>query len=81
MGVIADCSRDLKCWRSCAGDFAWFGETGWQDIRAMYDLEASGEKGALPGKIFTMCIPKQRFAGLFEYAARKSCQEQLILDT
>ena len=39
------------------------------------------EKGVLPGKIFTMCIPKQRFAGLFRYAARKSCQNQLILDT
>ena len=39
------------------------------------------EKGALLGKIFTMCIPKQRFAGLFGYAARKSCQNQLILDT
>lgn len=38
------------------------------------------EKGVLPGKIFTMCIPKQRFAGLFRYAARKSCQDQLILD-
>ena len=39
------------------------------------------EKGALLGKIFTMCIPKQRFAGFFGYAARKSCQNQLILDT
>lgn len=38
-------------------------------------------KGALPGKIFTICIPKQLFAGLFGYAARKSCQDQLILDT
>lgn len=38
-------------------------------------------KGVLSGKIFTICIPKQRFAGLFGYAARKSCQNQLILDT
>lgn len=38
-------------------------------------------KSPLPGKIFTICIPKQRFAGLFGYAACKSCQNQLILDT
>lgn len=38
-------------------------------------------KEALPGKIFTMCIPKQRFAELFGYTAHKSCQNQLILDT
>lgn len=44
MGGIADCSRDCKCRRSGAGDFARFGETGWQDIRAMYDLETSDGK-------------------------------------
>lgn len=46
MGGNADCSEDCKCRRSGAGDFARFGETGWQDIRAMYDLETSdGKRG------------------------------------
>ena len=35
-------------------------------------------KGALPGKIFARCIPKRRFAGLFGYMARISCQSQLV---
>lgn len=38
--LISDCNecqeRALWRWR-----FAWFGESGWQDMRAMYDLEAS----------------------------------------
>ena len=38
-------------------------------------------KGPLPGKIFARCIPERRFAGLFEYTARISCQSQLVLDT
>ena len=38
-------------------------------------------KGPLPGKIFARCIPKRRFAGLFGYMARISCQSQLISDT
>ena len=37
-------------------------------------------KGALPGKIFALCIPERRFAGLFGYMARISCQSQLVLD-
>lgn len=44
MGGNADCSGDCKCRRSGAGDFARFGETGWQDMHAMYDLGTSGEK-------------------------------------
>ena len=38
-------------------------------------------KGTLPGKIFALCIPERRFAGLFGCTARISCQSQLILDT
>ena len=38
-------------------------------------------KGPLPGKIFARCIPKRRFAGLFGYTTRISCQSQLISDT
>ena len=38
-------------------------------------------KGPLPGKIFTWCILQRRFAGLFGYMARISCQSQLILNT
>ena len=38
--LISDCNecqeRALWRWR-----FAWFDESGWQDMRAMYDLEAS----------------------------------------
>lgn len=38
--LISDCNgrqgRALWCWR-----FTWFGESGWQDMRAMYDLKAS----------------------------------------
>ena len=38
-------------------------------------------KGALPGKIFALCIPERRFAALFGYMAREYCQTQLVLDT
>ena len=38
-------------------------------------------KGPLPGKIFALCIPERRFAGLFGCMARISCRSQLILDT
>ena len=38
-------------------------------------------KGPLPGKIFALCIPERRFAALFGYMARESCQCQLVLDT
>ena len=37
-------------------------------------------KGPLPGKMFAWCIPRQRFAGHFEYTESISCQNQLILD-
>ena len=37
-------------------------------------------KGPLPGKIFARCILQRRFAGLFGYMARESCQSQLISD-
>ena len=37
-------------------------------------------KGPLPGKIFALCIPERRFAGLFGRMARISCQHQLVLD-
>ena len=37
-------------------------------------------KGPLPGKIFARCILRRRFAGLFGYMARTSCQSQLISD-
>ena len=37
-------------------------------------------KGPLPGKIFARCIPERRFAGLFGYTTRISCQSQLVLD-
>ena len=37
-------------------------------------------KGPLPGKICALCIPERRFAGLFGYMARISCQCQLVLD-
>ena len=37
-------------------------------------------KGPLPGEIFARCIPERRFAGLFGYTARISCQSQLVLD-
>ena len=35
-------------------------------------------KRPLHGKIFARCIPKQLFAGLFEYMARISCQSQPV---
>ena len=35
-------------------------------------------KGALPGKIFAWCILQRRFAGLFGYMARTSCQSQPV---
>ena len=35
-------------------------------------------KGALPGKIFARCILRRRFAGLFGYMARTSCQSQSV---
>ena len=38
-------------------------------------------KGPLPGKIFALCIPERRFAALFGYMARISCQCRLISDT
>lgn len=38
-------------------------------------------KGPLPGRIFARCILQRRFAGLFGYMARISCQSQLILNT
>ena len=37
-------------------------------------------KGPLPGKICARCILRRRFAGLFGYMARISCQSQLISD-
>ena len=37
-------------------------------------------KGPLPGKIFARCILQRRFAGLFGYITRTSCQSQLVLD-
>ena len=37
-------------------------------------------KGPLPGKIFARCILQRRFAGLFGYMARISCQIQLVSD-
>ena len=37
-------------------------------------------KGPLPGKIFARCILRRRFAGLFGYMARISCQSRLISD-
>ena len=37
-------------------------------------------KGPLPGKIFTRCILRRRFAGHFGCMARISCQSQLISD-
>lgn len=39
------------------------------------------QKGPLPGKIFTWRILQRRFAGLFGYMARISCQSHLILNT
>ena len=35
-------------------------------------------KGPLPGKIFARCILRRRFAGLFGYMARTSCQSQSV---
>ena len=35
-------------------------------------------KGPLPGKIFARCILQRRFAGLFGYMARISCQSQPV---
>ena len=35
-------------------------------------------KGPLPGKIFARCILRRRFAGLFGYMARISCQGQPV---
>ena len=35
-------------------------------------------KGSLPGKIFARCILRRRFAGLFGYMARTSCQSQPV---
>ena len=37
-------------------------------------------KVPLPGKIFARCILRRRFAGLFGYMARTSCQSQLVSD-
>ena len=37
-------------------------------------------KSPLPGKIFARCILRRRFAGLFGYMARISCQSQLVSD-
>ena len=37
-------------------------------------------KEPLPGKIFARCILRRRFAGLFGYMARISCQSQLVSD-
>ena len=37
-------------------------------------------KGPLPGKICALCIPERRFAALFGYMARISCQTHLVLD-
>ena len=37
-------------------------------------------KGSLPGNIFVRCILRRRFAGLFGYMARTSCQSQLVSD-
>ena len=37
-------------------------------------------KGPLLGKIFARCILRRRFAGLFGYMARISCQSQLVSD-
>ena len=37
-------------------------------------------KVPLPGKIFARCILQRRFAGLFGYMARTSCQSQLVSD-
>ena len=37
-------------------------------------------KAPLPGKIFARCILQRRFAGLFGYMARISCQSQLVSD-
>ena len=37
-------------------------------------------KGPLLGKIFARCILQRRFAGLFGYMARISCQSQLVSD-
>ena len=37
-------------------------------------------KRALHGKIFARCILRRRFAGLFGYMARTSCQSQLVSD-
>ena len=35
-------------------------------------------KAPLPGKIFARCILRRRFAGLFGYMARTSCQSQPV---
>lgn len=56
MGGVADCSEDCKCRRSGAGDIARFGETGWQDMHTMYDLEASGEKRGPFLARFSLCV-------------------------
>ena len=37
-------------------------------------------KAPLPGRIFARCILQRRFAGLFGYMARISCQSQLVSD-
>ena len=37
-------------------------------------------KGPLPGKIFALCIPERRFAGLFGCTARISCQSRPVSD-
>ena len=37
-------------------------------------------KDPLRGKIFARCIPERRFAALFGYMARISCQSQLVSD-
>ena len=53
----------------------------WQDSRAVRDSRGPcSERRPLPGKIFASCVPERRFAGLFGYMARISCQNQLISD-
>ena len=54
--LISDCNgcqeRALWRWR-----FTWFGESGWQDMRAMYDLEASdGIRGSSWQEFHAVCF-------------------------
>ena len=95
MGGIADCSRDCKCRRSGAGDFARFGETGWQDIRAMYDLETSDGKIAPSWQDFYDMYSQTAVCGAFwirgvqivpkpahfGYMAAISCHEEAFLSS